>query len=54
MQYKLIENSDIVERKNDEGIISCIPNDPSNKDWNAYQDWLDNGNTPLASDADWS
>lgn len=25
---------------------ACIPNDTGNKDWMAYQEWLDEGNTP--------
>lgn len=28
-----------------------IPNDPSNTDWQAYQVWLFEGNTPLPPDA---
>lgn len=24
-----------------------IPNDPGNTDWQAYQEWLSQGNTPL-------
>jgi hypothetical protein len=25
---------------------ACIPNDPANRDWVEYQNWLEEGNTP--------
>lgn len=28
-------------------IYSWIPNDPVNKDWKRFQQWLAEGNTPL-------
>lgn len=31
-------------RRDDDGAI--IPSDPGNKDWQAYQDWLAEGNEP--------
>ena len=34
-----------VVRKHD-GIVSFIPDDPANPDWQAYQEWLAEGNTP--------
>ena len=37
-------NPDIILRLPDN---ATIPNDPENTDWQAYQDWLAQGNTPL-------
>ena len=41
------ENSQEVIEKLSGGFI---PNDPANKDWQAYQEWLAQGNQPLAAD----
>jgi hypothetical protein len=54
MTYKLFptvmgSTIDAIKRINDDGSTSCIPNDPHNKDWVAYQAWLDLGNTPEAA-----
>jgi hypothetical protein len=44
MKYKLI----------DDGVLrsagGSIPNDPDNRDWVAYQEWLAAGNTPIQLD----
>lgn len=51
MQYQLTD-SDNVKRINEDGTTSWIPNDPGNRDWIAYQDWLaaDEANIPLPAD----
>lgn len=43
MTYSLIANSTSVTRDADS---ACIPDDPRNTDWQAYQAWLTAGNTP--------
>jgi hypothetical protein len=43
--YQLIQNSPGVTRTADG---AHIPNDPGNRDWQAYQAWLAAGNTPAA------
>ena len=30
---------------------ACIPNNPANTDWQAYQVWLSEGGVPLPPDA---
>jgi hypothetical protein len=52
--YKLINN--IYSNKNDsvmriEGsVLTCIPFDPANTDYQTYLKWLAEGNTPLPAD----
>lgn len=38
--------TDCIQRTDDSGIISWVPNDMGNRDWVAYQAWLTDGNTP--------
>jgi hypothetical protein len=41
-------NQDMIKRLPDNAFI---PNDPDNTDWQNYQIWLSEGNTPLPPDA---
>lgn len=54
MEYKQLMNSDgslsdAILRING-SIISTIPNDPNNRDWAEYQEWLSKGNSPQEAD----
>jgi hypothetical protein len=46
MSYKLTDNSSFVIWTDNDGVIHFIPNDPANRDWQEYQKWLAEGNTP--------
>lgn len=35
-----------VKKTNSDGSVSAIPSDSSNSDWQEYQKWLADGNTP--------
>lgn len=47
MSYKLVINFDGVRRLADGALIA---NQPLNRDWRKYQEWLAAGNTPAAAD----
>jgi hypothetical protein len=48
-QYRLILNSEYILIIRD-GVVSTIPNDPANRDWQEYQEWLALGNEPEAAE----
>ena len=44
-EYQLTANPDVVSKQTDEGQM-FIPNDPANRDYVEYQNWLELGNEP--------
>lgn len=50
MNYKLTLNENMIQKIEDNGTVRWVPNDPSNKDWMDYQEWLGQENEPLPAD----
>lgn len=56
MQFQKIKNPDgqdsesMIIMTRDSGSVVFVPNDPANRDWQAYQEWLAQGNQPLDAD----
>jgi hypothetical protein len=49
--YKLVKNMfGVVNTVKNIETHACIPFDPANKDYQAYLEWLAEGNTPLPAD----
>lgn len=53
MQYRLTDNDQQIQRRDDNGSIWYIPNSVGNPMWEQYQEWLAEGNTPLTLGTDW-
>jgi hypothetical protein len=55
MQYQQLKDmngtvrTDLIQATDGSGAVKFVPNDPSNRDWVAYQAWLAAGNTPQAA-----
>jgi hypothetical protein len=49
MKYQLTTEN-VVCRIEDSGLVSCIPFDPANTDYQAYLAWLAEGNQPEPAD----
>jgi len=54
MSYKLFKDITKTKNagvlKNEDGLITAIPFDPANTDYQKYLAWLDEGNTPEPAD----
>ena len=51
MGYQLLSTSqDIIKHTNDDGQVFYIPTDPDNTDYQAYLEWVAEGNTPEEAD----
>jgi hypothetical protein len=52
MMYKIIttERGQSAVKNNADGSTSYIPFDPANTDYQAYLEWVAEGNTPLPAD----
>lgn len=49
--YKYVKIDGVVSTKVIRRVAdgAAIPNDPANRDWQEYQKWLAQGNTPLSA-----
>ena len=55
MTYKLVKNpitnkTDETLKRTVDGIVSYVPYDPANTDYQTYLKWVDEGNAPEAAD----
>lgn len=50
MIYKLPTNGNGIWKMEGDAVIASIPDDPANRDWQEYQAWLEEGNTPEPAD----
>jgi len=55
MTYQLIKAGDgvwslAVRKVSDDGVAFCIPADPANTDYQAYLQWIAEGNQPLPAE----
>ena len=51
MGYQLLSTSqDIIKHTNDDGQVFYIPTDPANTDYQAYLEWIADGNQPEEAD----
>tara|TARA_R110000765_G_scaffold280112_1_gene377597 strand:+ start:357 stop:515 length:159 start_codon:yes stop_codon:yes gene_type:complete len=50
MNYKLVNGPDEKLVGVFEPTVGCIPINPANTDYQAYLEWVEDGNTPEAAD----
>jgi hypothetical protein len=50
--YKLLQTSysKVIQKTDDNGVVSSIPFDPANTDYQQYLAWLAEGNQPEPAD----
>jgi hypothetical protein len=56
MQFKLMKDKDgnptdsVIQMTDEDGVVWGVPNDPENRHWKKYQEWLALGNEPDPAD----